>query len=303
MSKKSKTTRKPSLFSSIIRLSLHLSDAEALEVSTRFAEDGLSSDTQREHGDHSPWVLQVVTEHRPDTSYFFSKIEDVAAEKSFAVTPVADVNWLEASYRAFPAFPVGPFFIYGSHHQDDVPEDKTGLLIDAATAFGSGEHGTTKGCLLAMIDMKEAGICPWNVLDMGTGSGILSIAAWKLWKTPVLAVDNDTEAVRVAERHGIANGVSPGDANIVYAVSEGFESGLLGRKKPFDLIIANILAATLIPMAPQLAAATDNNGHVILSGILHSQAENVLAAYAPFGLKLTKKYAIDEWSTLVLQKA
>lgn len=215
----------------------------------------------------------------------------------------ADTDWLAQSYQQFPAFSVGPFFIYGSHHEEQVPEDQHGLLIDAATAFGSGEHGTTKGCLLAMLDLKEKGVCPWNVLDMGTGSGILGIAAWKLWKTPVLAVDNDEEAVRVACHHRDVNKVPSGTSDMICKAGDGFHTPSVQDKKPFDLVIANILAVTLKEMVGDLKAVTDKNGFVILSGILITQAADVLAVYGKAGFSLRKRYEIAEWSTLVLQNA
>lgn len=214
---------------------------------------------------------------------------------------IPDTDWLAASYRQFPAFSVGPFFIYGSHHDGAVPGDAIGLQIDAATAFGSGEHGTTKGCLLAMLDLEEAGICPWNVLDMGTGSGILGIAAWKLWKTPVLAVDNDEEAVRVACRHREINKVPAGETDMTCKTGDGFAAKSVQEKKPFDLVIANILAAVLKDMAADLKAVSDANGYVILSGILQKQAQDVLDAYEPLGFALRRRHDVNEWSTLVLQ--
>lgn len=175
------------------------------------------------------------------------------------------------------------------------------MQIDAATAFGSGEHGTTKGCLLAMLDLKESGVCPWNVLDIGTGSGILGIAAWKLWKTPVLATDNDEEAVRVAARHRDLNQVPDDETGMACVTADGFAADSVQAKKPFDLIIANILAVILREMAHELLACTDKNGFIILSGILNTQAQDVLDVYEPLGFALRNRFDIGEWSTLVLQ--
>lgn len=210
-------------------------------------------------------------------------------------------DWLAESYRAFPPFSVGPFFIYGSHYKEKIPEDQTGLQIDAATAFGSGEHATTKGCLLAMLELKEQGACPWNILDMGTGSGILAIAAHKLWKTPVLAVDNDAEAVRVAGHHAQINKIPAGKTDYTGATGDGFATPDVQTRKPFDLVIANILAVTLKEMVQDLTSVIDDNGYVILSGILQHQAEEVLQAYKHFALR--KRYDIGEWTSLLLQNA
>lgn len=224
---------------------------------------------------------------------------DFPSSLTFVAEDVPDRDWLAESYQQFPAFEIAPFFIYGSHHTGVVPDGLLGLQIDAATAFGSGEHGTTKGCLLAMEWLKEQGVCPWNILDMGTGSGILAIAAWKLWKTPVLAVDNDEEAVRVADNHRVLN-VVPDELRCAHG--DGFAASIVDQKAPYELIIANILAGPLKDMAGDLAAVCDDNSYVILSGILNSQAESVITVYAAQGLVLKQHTQHDEWSTLVLHK-
>lgn len=213
-----------------------------------------------------------------------------------------NTDWLTQSYQAFPAFSVGPFFIYGSHHEGGVPGGQMGLQIDAATAFGSGEHGTTKGCLLAMLDLKGMGVCPWNILDMGTGSGILAIAAWKLWKTPILAVDIDAESVRVSEHHADLNGVKLGGSGLSCQVGDGFSVPLVDTKAPYELVIANILAGPVIDFAAQLEAATDKPGYALISGMLLEQTADVLAAYEAQGFALQQRYDVGEWSSLLLSK-
>ena len=226
-------------------------------------------------------------------------ITDIAGD--FEVEETPDIDWLSHCYQQFPAFEVGPFFIYGSHHAGDVPDDMFGLQIDAATAFGSGEHGTTAGCLEAMVWLKEQGMCPWHVLDMGTGSGILAIAAWKLWKTPVLAVDNDAEAVRVTEHHRVLNGVPDGKMNILSAVADGFAADIVQQRKPYELVIANILAGPLKDMAGDLAGVVDDGGRVILSGILDEQADSVRTAYEAQNMRVLKEFHIDGWTSFILQ--
>lgn len=262
-----------------------------------------------ENNDQSPWTLEWITEKPQDPAMLSTRLEilcDIhginihAAANDWAIDPVPDIDWLAHSYQQFPPFSVGPFFIYGSHYEGDVPPEQMGLQIDAATAFGSGEHGTTKGCLQAMLELKAQGVCPWNVLDMGTGSGILAIAAWKLWKTPILAVDNDEESVRVAERHRKSNKVPSGASDLTAAHGDGFASEIAQTKKPYELVIANILAGPLKDMARDLKSVVDENGYVILSGILNEQAESVLEAYQAQGLVLRKTYEIGEWSTLLL---
>jgi ribosomal protein L11 methyltransferase len=266
---------------------------------------------REEPRDDTPWILAWVFPEKPKISPLIAQVNVWIAMEGWDLEISADdltlekipdnTDWLAHTYKQFPPFSVGPFFIYGSHYKEGVPETQMGLQIDAATAFGSGEHGTTKGCLMAMLDLKGKGACPWNVLDMGTGSGILGIAAWKLWKTPVLAIDNDEESVRVSCHHREINKVPAGVNDFTCKVGDGFQAPIVQEKKPYDLIIANILAVVLKDMAPDLMAMSDTNGYVILSGILKEQADDVLAAYKGFILR--HRYDIGEWSTLTLQNS
>lgn len=261
-------------------------------------------------GNHlGPWVLEWLFEDEPSAVFLNSHLHaeigetvKLPATLDWQIAPVPDKDWLAVSYEEFKPFSVGPFFIYGSHYESDAPEGQIGLQIDAATAFGSGEHGTTKGCLQAMLDLKGQGACPWNVLDMGTGSGILAIAAWKLWKTPILAVDNDAEAVRVARVHQKSNGVPEGSTEMLCVCGDGFAEPTTQKRKPYDLVIANILASSLKEMAEDLKAVTDQNGYIILSGILNAQAQSVQERFEPLGFALRKSYCIGDWTTLVMQR-
>ena len=289
------------LFSVRVKLPAHIGEGEAQKVSDTLSEQGHPVVVARESvKQDAPWILEWFLPDAPDTKNLAREIGLGVAANDIAVEPV-DVNadWLTLSYKQFPPFSVGPFFIYGSHYAEKIPDGQFGLQIDAATAFGSGEHGTTKGCLMAMLDLKEQGACPWNVLDMGTGSGILAIGAWKLWKTPVLAVDNDPECVRVTEHHREINKVPQGKTDMISVVGDGFVTPEVLEKKPFDLVIANILAGPLKDMAADLIAVTDENGFVILSGILNEQAESMIEAYKKLSLK--NKYVVGDWTTLVLQ--
>lgn len=259
----------------------------------------------------APWILSWIMEYECSQTELTTrlslkaKLENIrgfdCSNDDWKIESVPDKNWLKESYKQFPPFSVGGFFIYGSHYDSDIPDKQIGLQIDAATAFGSGEHGTTKGCLLAMQDLKDSGMCPWNVLDMGCGSGILAIAAWKLWLTPVLGVDIEEESIHVTTRHSNANDIKIGASAITCEQGDGFAAPGVQERKPFDLIIANILAGPLKDMAGDLKAVLDENGIVILSGMLNEQADDVLKIYEGLGLNLKQRYDLDEWSTLVLQ--
>lgn len=261
----------------------------------------------------SPWEVEFVTETKPDIDDLNQRLQfgidlfDIQELKNFKaewmIEEIPETDWLAESYRQFPPFEITPFYIHGSHYEGEIPQGLLKLQIDAATAFGSGEHGTTKGCIQAMVKLKDDGACPWNVLDMGTGSGILAIAAWKLWKTPILAVDNEEESVVVSIRHQKANGVPEVASAMSCVCGDGYKTPQVQTKKPYDLIIANILAAPLIEMAPECKAVADENGYVILSGMLNDQADDVQKAYENQGMILRDKIIIGEWSTLVLQNS
>ncbi len=138
---------------------------------------------------------------------------------------------------------------------------------------------------------------------MGTGSGILAIAAWKLWKSPILAVDNDYESIIVAERHAKINGVALGKTSLLIECGDGFNAPLVEKQKPYELILANILAAPVIEMSSDLVRVLDDNGYTVLSGMLNEQSDLVASAYEGEGLKLIKRYDIGEWTTLIMQKS
>ncbi|MAE50176.1 MAG: hypothetical protein CMH27_00015 [Micavibrio sp.] len=285
-----------------------LSESEVFDLASALEDISEGHISRRiDHDDLKPWFLQWYFTEHPTKADIASRLAIQAKllgheidTTDLSIEPVPDKNWLEEVYQGLKPFNVGPFFIYGSHYNEAVPDGMIGMQIDAATAFGSGDHGTTKGCLQAMLDMKGKGHCPWNVLDMGTGSGILSIAAWKLWQTPITAIDNDAESVRVAEKYRDINGVNASAGGMTCAVGDGFQAALCQQKKPYDLIIANILAGPLIEMAPDVKAVCDELGQVILSGMLRTQAADVRAAYEAQGFTVDRQIDIDKWSSLVL---
>jgi len=209
-------------------------------------------------------------------------------------------DWLAESYRALPPFIVGSFFIYGSHYEGAKDADKIPLLIEAATAFGSGEHGTTSACILAIEHVKSLEFKPEKILDMGCGSGILAACAAKLWPDlPVLAADNDPECMRVTNHHAALNGID----NISSFVSEGYATdSIVWNEAPYDFIIANILAGPLIEMAAEQCRALSACGYLILSGTLKEQAADVTAAYTKHGLTLAGEFPGHEWMTLLMKK-
>ena len=289
-----------------------LPDDLAYLLSEAFVDISHSASAVREDRKHqNHWILEWLMDDVPPRDDMVARLSlqaaahEVALEITadhFTVEETPDLNWLEEAYKGFQPFSIGPFFIYGSHYEDDVPEGQIGLKVDAATAFGSGEHETTKGCMQAMLGLKGKGVCPWNILDMGTGSGILALAAWKLWKSPILAVDNDAESIVVTRRHAEMNGVALSGGALLTACGDGFHTPEVDTKKPYELILANILAGPVIEMAGDLVSVLDDNGYCVLSGMLIEQADLVASAYEGYDLKLKGRYDFETWTTLVLQK-
>jgi ribosomal protein L11 methyltransferase len=217
------------------------------------------------------------------------------APPSLQCERVASRDWLVENAASFPPMSIGRYFIHGSHYRDGVPAGRIGLRIDAATAFGTGEHATTRGCLMALDALAKRGRRRRS-LDMGTGTGILAIAAAKTWRRLVLASDIDLEAVRVAgvnaRRNGVGALVRPRHAN-------GYRArGIRGRR--FDLVFANILARPLMRMAPDLARALMPGGIAVLSGLLARQERAVLVAHRSRRLVLRRRIASDGWHALVV---
>jgi ribosomal protein L11 methyltransferase len=206
--------------------------------------------------------------------------------------PVAERDWLAENRRAFPPQRIGRFFIHGSHWRETPPAGAIAIEIDAASAFGTGEHPSTRGCLIA-FDRLALRRRFRRVRDIGSGSGILAIAAAKTLRHKVLASDIDPEAARVARHHARHNGLT-------HLVRVECEAGMSGQG--YDLVFANILARPLMLMSRDLARGVSSGGNVILSGLLRRQESGVLSAYRAHGLALDFRIIIDGWSILVLRK-
>ena len=289
------------LYTVTLSLPAGLNEDQASRFAECLSEWAVSTSLLRK-GDpfHGDWQLQWLMEDAPDAAALTQLLAPLAEAENLPVPTLLiallpDINWLEHSYRQFPPFSVGRFFIHGSHCTDVTPPGQIDLEIEAATAFGSGEHGTTSGCLLLLERLQDSGFLPGKILDMGCGSGILSIAAVKLWNRDVLAVDIDPESVLVTNRHRDANGIGPvltARAGDGFAVVDG----------SYDLIIANILPQPLKAMADDLMNHLAPGGHAILSGLLLDQAQGVLDVYTARGAVLHTRLDRGEWAALLIGK-
>jgi ribosomal protein L11 methyltransferase len=215
----------------------------------------------------------------------------------FAVEQLPLRDWVVENLKDFAPFTVGRFFIYGADYEGAVPAAKIGLRVPAGAAFGSGEHGSTKGCLLA-LDWLSRRRRFRDALDMGCGSGILALAAVKLWAAPVAAFDVDPIAARQTAVNARGNGAG---ALIRAGCAAGYRARALHGRR-FDLICANILARPLSRMAKDLARHLAPGGVTVLSGLIESDGNRVIAAHRAHGLRLRRRITVDGWLTLVMEK-
>lgn len=214
----------------------------------------------------------------------------------FAVSRVDDRDWVAQVRRELHPVHAGRFTVHGNHDSHRVGDHRIGLKIEAAMAFGTGHHGTTRGCLMLFDRMLKRGFRPRRVADIGSGTGVLAMAASQALRVPSLATDVDPLAAATARANVIANRLTPW-------IRTGVASGLLGSAfsgQRFDLIFANILAAPIKRLAPSMARHLSGSGCVILSGLLTAQARSVASLYAGHGLYPVDRLTIGDWTSLVM---
>ena len=216
------------------------------------------------------------------------------------VMKLDDIDWVSQVQKDFPPFTLGRFYVHAAHAKNTLPPNQYPLLIDAVAAFGTGEHATTAGCLLALEELKRKQARMRSVFDVGCGTAILAIGAARLWKSArILASDNDPVAVRVSAHNLKANRVA---AQARAFVSDGYKDRRVKRAGKQQVIVANILARPLMKMARDAAQQLAPGGTLILSGLMTDQEQMVLYAHRLQGLYLHKRYRRGRWSVLVLRK-
>ena len=244
------------------------------------------------------WEIAGYFTERPDTAGL--ALLEAMYEVQFVVTEIPETDWVAKVKLDLAPVAAGRFFVYGSHDEDKVPEGAEPLLIEAAMAFGTGHHGTTLGCLLALDRLVGEGFSPRAVADIGCGTAVLAMGAARIWDVRILASDIDEVAVEVAEANARANGLY---GRIECLEAAGFSHPVLAEAAPYDLIFANILKGPLVALSPEIAANLTKGGYAILSGILNEQAEEVIEVYAQNGTNLVERQVIGDWSTLLLIKS
>jgi ribosomal protein L11 methyltransferase len=227
----------------------------------------------------------------------FAASDEVAQDITFDKVEAKD--WVKATLEELVPVRAGRFIVHGQHDRARIPPNKLGIEIEAALAFGTGHHGTTRGCLLLLDEVLKAHH-PRRVLDLGTGTGVLAISAAKAQHRFVLASDIDPLSVLTARDNARLNGVG----NRVRTIqASGFSAPQFAGHGPFDLVLANILANPLRQMATPMARHLAPSALVILSGLLPHQAGGVIAAYRARGLVLKRHLRIEGWSSLLMRLA
>ena len=247
------------------------------------------------------WDVTVHFAEPPDQPLVRELVANAAGAdiaEGIAFDTVEAKDWVKASLEDLVPVPAGRFVVHGQHDRERVAPNKLGIEIEAALAFGTGHHGTTRGCLLLLDHVLKAWR-PRRVLDLGTGTGVLAIAAARALHEKVLASDIDPPSVQVARENARLN-VS---GHLVQAIrATGFSAPQFAAAAPFDLVLANILANPLRQLAAPMARHLAPSALVILSGLLTHQAPGVIAAYRARGLVPVRHLRIEGWSSLLLRK-
>jgi ribosomal protein L11 methyltransferase len=247
--------------------------------------------------DERQWAVEITFSTSPDQNAIRELVETGGLDPAgLRFSELSEKDWVAASLADLTPVRAGRFLVHGAHHRGQFPLNLVGIEIEAALAFGTGHHGTTRGCLLA-LDALLKRRRRLHLLDVGTGTGVLAIAAAKVLHSRVLTTDIDPVAVQVANANARHNGVG---IFITNRVADGRRA--LPWRGPFDLILANILLGPLSRMAPQLVSRLAPGGSVVLSGLLPNQANAAVAAYRTQGLALVRRAVLENWVTLVMKR-
>jgi ribosomal protein L11 methyltransferase len=281
------------------RLTLPCTRAEAEAIdAAEIAIDAVLMTTEEVEDDVERWRLDAYSEAEPDAAMIAAirALVPSAADVAPLVEPLYDEDWVTLSQAGLEPIREGRFVVHTSAHPIDPPAGGRAFLIDAGRAFGTGHHATTSGCL-KMLDAM-AGQHFANIIDIGTGTGLLAFAARHVWpEARVTATDIDPMAIDVTRENAEANAI----AGVDLIVADGALDDAITAAAPYDLIIANVLAGPLVSMAPELAAIATPGATIVLAGLLETQRDQVVEAYAACGCTLLQTDRRGDWTILKLE--
>lgn len=277
------------------------------EILVEILMAALDAETVTIHQDDldEPWQTALILPYQPDQDqvHFAADQASIATgqqKPEITISKLPKKDWLLENRKSFPALSISSFWVYGSHISDPIPNGMIGLKINAGLAFGSGSHATTHGCVV-MLEKHCPAQAELAIADIGCGSGILAMAAAKIRPSShVIAVDNDILAVETTAENCIHNSV---DTIVKIGLSDGYKDTLVQSNAPYDVVLANILPSPLIDMAQDAEQVLDQDGVLILSGLMVKHKDDVVAAYQKIGLSLIDDMTVDGWMTLVMKKS
>jgi ribosomal protein L11 methyltransferase len=289
----------------IWEIAVEVNDKEAVAAIEEIVAEVAESTAAFEDDKTKGWRVTGYATEAPDEAALRRRLQSAAADAGLGaldirIGPMPPTDWVAEVEKTLKPISVGPYYIYGSHVTDPPPDGAVAIHVDAGLAFGTGNHETTRGCLMALERLfPETG--PGNPLDVGTGSGILAIALAKRYGVRAFGSDIDPIAIDVARENAEINGV----ADLVgFTVCAGLEAPEIAARGPYDLIFANIVVDPLVALADDLTGALADGGRLVLSGILAEQASRILDAYGTGqGLRASGVVALAEWRTMIFEKA
>ena len=286
----------------IARLSCDEPTARRLAAFLGESLDNADSACAAYEDDAGHWQVAIHFRNMPDEAGLRELVRLAAGETAadaLSIEHVAANDWVAESLAGLKPVRAGRFVVHGAHDRAGLRANDIGIEIEAALAFGTGHHGTTRGCLLALDDLMKRRRPP-NVLDIGTGTGVLAIAAAQLLRKRVAAGDIDPVAVRAARDNARLNRAA---SFITFVRAAGVRAQVIRERGPYDLIFANILMGPLTRLAVPVRSLAAPGAHVVLSGLLPTHANPVVSVYSALGFVLERRTVLEGWVTLVMRRS
>lgn len=244
------------------------------------------------------WEVGAYFSAMPDKSEL-ALLSSALCTTNFKISEIPETDWVSKVQRDLKPVGVGRFWVYGSHYRDVVPDGVVPLEIESSMAFGTGHHPTTTGCLAVLDDFAREGREFAAIADIGCGTGVLAMAAAKLWPGVIVATDIDSVAIEVAAANFAANSLSE---RIKLQTAAGFQHSVHRRVGPYDLVLANLHRDPLLDLVAEFGEFVRKGGTAILSGLLETQARDIVNAYRRLGFMLIESREGNDWATVVFRK-